>query len=169
MPGLDKNRDEREIIVFDLVPVNTAAASVKDEAAAVSESTPASLESIEELRAAAYEAANTSTPPARNGEAKRTWYERSSKVRNYVLARAKGVCEACDRDAPFRKRDGTPYLEPHHTTRLADEGLDHPGSVGAICPTCHRRIHSGSDGKEWNRQLQIRVKIKESDTHVKLK
>jgi 5-methylcytosine-specific restriction protein A len=53
--------------------------------------------------------------------------------------------------------DGTPYLETHHTTRLADEGLDHPQTVGAICPTCHRRIHSGIDGDAWNKQLKQRL------------
>jgi 5-methylcytosine-specific restriction protein A len=169
VPGIDKNQDAREIIVFDLVPVNTAAAFIKDVAVAVPESTPGPLESIEVLRAAAYEAANPSAAPARTGDAKRIWYERSDKVRNYVFARAKGVCEACDLEAPFLKRDGTPYLEPHHTTRLADEGLDHPSSVGAICPTCHRRIHSGNDGKEWNRQLQVRVRNKEAYADQKFK
>ncbi len=82
-------------------------------------------------------------------------------MRDYVLARARGKCEACDQDAPFVKRDGTPYLEPHHTTRLADEGPDHPAWVAAICPTCHRRIHSGQDGAEWNSRLEERLKQKE--------
>jgi 5-methylcytosine-specific restriction protein A len=159
--GLDKNRDERKIIVFELVPVNTAAPLGKKAEIPEPESTPAISEPIEVLRAVAYSAANTSAPPARTGDTKRTWYERSDQVRKYVLARAKGICEACESKAPFLKRDGSPYLEPHHTTRLADEGLDHPSSVGAICPTCHRRIHSGNDGREWNRQLQIRLKKKE--------
>ena len=61
-------------------------------------------------------------------------------------------------------RDGTPYLEPHHTTRLADEGLDHPATVGAICPTCHRRIHSGADGAAWNERLLKRIAEKEQAT-----
>lgn len=43
--------------------------------------------------------------------------------------------------APFQRKDGTPYLEPHHIQRLADEGPDHPKWVGAVCPSCHREIH----------------------------
>jgi hypothetical protein len=36
-----------------------------------------------------------------------------------------------------------------------------PKAIGAICPTCHRRIHSGEDGLSWNRKLQERLKEKE--------
>jgi hypothetical protein len=40
-----------------------------------------------------------------------------------------------------------PNLEPHHIRRLADGGPDHPRWVAALCPTCHRRVHHGVDGK----------------------
>jgi 5-methylcytosine-specific restriction enzyme A len=116
---------------------------------------------LEALRRAAYEAASTVSAQPRVGDANRTWRQRSRQVRDYVLARAKGICEACGEKAPFVRRDGTPYLEPHHTTRLADEGLDHPRYVGAICPTCHRRIHSGRDGKAWNKHLQDNLSTRE--------
>jgi 5-methylcytosine-specific restriction enzyme A len=115
----------------------------------------------EELRRAAYAASSGDKMISKASNAKRSWYERSAKVRDYVLIRSKGICEACDQPAPFLKKDGNPYLEPHHTTRLADEGPDHPAWVGAICPTCHRRIHSGEDGAMWNEQLQERLKAKE--------
>ena len=49
---------------------------------------------------------------------------------------------------------GTPYLEPHHTTRLSDGGPDHPRCVGAICPYCHREIHFGENGAEKNINLR---------------
>lgn len=109
----------------------------------------------------AYEAA--ANPAANNGARtmRQMWYARSEQVRQYVLARASCACEACDAQAPFKRRDGTPYLEPHHTTRLADEGLDHLASVEAIGPTCHRRIHSGEDGADWNAPLMKRIAAKE--------
>jgi len=156
--GPDKNKQQRKILVFDLVPV-TSAAEHQD----ADEST-ATTAPLEDLRKAAYSAAKA-TGSARNGfGSKRNWYERSQQVRKYVLARAGGVCEACDQPAPFARKDGTPYLEPHHTTRLADEGPDHPQSVGAVCPNCHRKIHSGAEGEAWNSRLKERLIKKEPPT-----
>jgi 5-methylcytosine-specific restriction protein A len=141
--GTDRNLNARQIILFDLVPVKSAAVSNDVD---VGETLPPPQRTLEELRAAAYAAAKTPGQNQKTSDTKRSWYERSAIVRDYVLARAKGVCEACDQKVPFLKKNGTPYLEPHHTHRLADEGPDHPEWVGAICPTCHRRIHSGQDG-----------------------
>jgi len=121
---------------------------------------PEMVAPLSELRQKAYDAASTAVASGAR-ISKQTWYARSEQVRQYVLARANGYCEACDEIAPFNRRDGTPYLEPHHTTRLADEGLDHPATVGAICPTCHRRIHSGVDGASWNERLLKRIADKE--------
>ena len=61
----------------------------------------------------------------------------------------------------FETVAGTPYLEPHHIDRLSDGGLDRPDVVGAICPTCHRRIHHGSDGKTLNDRLREAIASKE--------
>lgn len=82
---------------------------------------------------------------------------RSLAIHLYVLRRAEGHCEGCRGAAPFRKRDGTPYLEPHHTTRLADDGPDHPAHVIGLCPTCHRRAHYAKDAKIFNRRLKKRA------------
>lgn len=79
---------------------------------------------------------------------------RSDAVRAYVLKRAGGTCEGCLEPAPFSTRKGSPYLEPHHTTRVADGGPDHPAHVIALCPTCHRRVHHGEDGQTYNAALK---------------
>lgn len=156
--GLDKDQQKRQIIVFNLVPVTTVASGSE----MVELNTAISLHlPLEELRQAAYRASNIAKTQVKTSDAKQSWYERSETVRTYVLARASGICEACDQAAPFVRKDGTPYLEPHHTKRLADNGPDHPAWVGAICPNCHRRIHSGEDGDSWNKQLQARLKSKE--------
>ena len=86
-------------------------------------------------------------------QAMKNLYVRSKSVRDYVLLRSRGECESCHEPAPFKRVDGSPYLEPHHTTRVSDGGLDHPRFVGAICPTCHREIHHGLDGKRRNAEL----------------
>lgn len=61
--------------------------------------------------------------------------------------------------APFMRSNGEPYLEPHHTRRLADGGPDHPRWVGAVCPTCHREIHHGQSGRTKNDQLQKKLAL----------
>lgn len=72
-------------------------------------------------------------------------YERNPYVVAEVLDRANGVCERCDSPAPFeRKKDGSPYLEVHHKTRLADGGKDTVQNAVALCPNCHRELHFGA-------------------------
>src|SRR5262249_16022686 len=101
--------------------------------------------SIEELRELAYLSARSSVKPKKRMASYRT---RSLRIHSYVLRRAAGHCEGCNTLAPFRKRDGTPYLEPHHTRSLAaDDGPDYPATVIALCPTCHRRAHHSEDAK----------------------
>jgi 5-methylcytosine-specific restriction protein A len=159
VPRPDRKKEIRDAIVFSLVPVSTDAHA--DLSIPIDPTEKAPTPPLSKLRSAAY-AAVTEPPPHVNPiEARRNWYRRSEAVKKYVLARANGKCESCDQPAPFKKKEGTPYLEPHHTHRLADEGPDHPMWVGALCPNCHRRIHSGEDGKDWNLRLQERLKLME--------
>lgn len=160
-PGKDKT--SRAAIVFSLIPVSTEAHTNEKAPIAPTENDAEHAPAISNLKAAAYEAAGE--PPRTTPiEARQSWFKRSEAVKRYVLARAGGKCEACEAPAPFKKKRGEPYLEPHHTQRLADDGPDHPRWVGAICPNCHRRIHSGEDGKEWNFRLQERLKILEPES-----
>lgn len=90
-------------------------------------------------------------------------YTRSPAIREYVKARADGVCEACDSPAPFENRDGDPYLHAHHIHELSDGGSDTINSVAAVCPNCHYRIHHGRNGDEYNQELLERIKAIESE------
>jgi hypothetical protein len=80
-------------------------------------------------------------------------YYRSQAVRTYVQLRARGYCEGCDQPAPFINSEGLPYLESHHTIRVADGGPDHPHWVIALCPSCHRHAHHAHDAREFNANL----------------
>lgn len=116
--------------------------------------------SLEELR----ERAETdSTETAKSSTTTTTQYSRSQAVREYVLALADGTCEACGEPAPFEKPNGEPYLETHHVFRVSDEGMDDLDVVAAICPTCHRRIHHGQGGNEYNKQLIEKLREKRDD------
>ena len=71
-------------------------------------------------------------------------YERNPDVVAEVLCRANGYCEDCGSEAPFmRKKDGTPYLEVHHKTLIAEGGEDTVENAEALCPNCHRKKHFG--------------------------
>lgn len=85
-------------------------------------------------------------------------YTRSQEVREYVLARADGVCEGCGESAPFTSKTGEPYLHAHHVHELSDGGSDTPDTVIALCPNCHYRVHHGEDGDKYNQNLLEKVK-----------
>lgn len=109
---------------------------------------------IDELRKAALLSAR---PSATEKERKLIYRVRSKAIHLYVLHRANGTCEGCSAVAPFRKADGRPYIEPHHTTRLADDGPDHPAKVIGLCPNCHRRAHYAEDAVPFNRSLKRKL------------
>ena len=90
-------------------------------------------------------------------------YYRSHAVKKYALARSEGICEACNSPAPFKTAKNEPYLEVHHLFRVADGGPDDPDGVAAICPTCHRRIHHGYDGKDFNKRVAAEIRKKEME------
>jgi len=140
---------DRQVIVFHLLPENEQTETTTT----LAHSEPAVV-LLDELRRRAYAAIR---PPGErpSREARRNYYERSAAVRSYVLTRADGRCEACRRPSPFRRPDGTLYLEPHHTRRVADGGPDHPRWVAAVCPNCHAEVHHGERGAEVNRSLEV--------------
>jgi 5-methylcytosine-specific restriction enzyme A len=151
--GSDRSGNIRRAIVFHLVPV-------AEEGAELETAPPPASVSLEELRKRATAAAGPARESKREGS-NRTYRLRSEAVRQYVLARANGVCESCDKPAPFSTLAGTPYLEPHHIRRLTDGGPDDPRAMGAVCPNCHREIHHGTNGQKRNLELQARVTRKE--------
>ena len=148
--GPDRTGKDRKIIIFHLLPVDQAdVLTVTDEAPAAEKI----ADDLNAAREAAFAAASSAGSGSAGIEARRTLFRRAKAVRDYVLLRASGVCMGCDQPAPFKARDGSPYLEAHHTRRLSDGGLDHPRYVAAVCPTCHARIHRGEGGEELNQKL----------------
>jgi 5-methylcytosine-specific restriction protein A len=160
--GPDRNGDERDIIVFHLLRVSEPAADLVPPSTEPTAQTIATPPSLTDARIRAIAACSGKQGGA-GQEAVQTIYARSGAVRDYVILRAQGKCEGCLTSAPFMGMDGLPYLEAHHTTRLSDGGIDHPRFVAALCPTCHRRVHYGSDGRGMNQALQAKLKLLEPD------
>ena len=74
--------------------------------------------------------------------AETTQYERDPYVAEYVKKRAAGDCELCSTPAPFITKNGFPYLEAHHIVWLSEGGDDSVQNTVALCPNCHRKMHS---------------------------
>ena len=158
--GPDRDGADRDIIVFHMMRVD----SIQDAPASGYEASVVQVAtSLNGARARALAACFGPAGPAGTAAVK-TLYQRSRAVRDYVLMRAGGSCEGCGSTAPFLGIDGQPYLEAHHTTRLSDGGLDHPRFVAALCPTCHRRVHYGQDGKNVNKRLSEWLAVNEPIT-----
>lgn len=159
--GEDRNQVMRSVIVFELA-VETPAIGVPDPDPVDNPGKKPKRwnESFSRLREDAYSDSFESMPPA---ERKAYIYHRSSTIKTYVLRRSQGFCEGCGNEAPFHTPKSMPYLEPHHIRRRADAGPDHPQWVIALCPNCHRRVHYGEDGSEYNVELAARaLSIEES-------
>jgi 5-methylcytosine-specific restriction protein A len=148
----DREGNERDAIVFELRPIDAVRTAPED----VILPPDASLQT---LRRQAIEAARATVA---TGTATVSVYERSRRVCAYVYARAAGVCEHCENDAPFSRPNGTPYLEAHHIRRLTDGGPDDPRTMIALCPNCHREAHSSANRDEVNLQMQTVVNRREA-------
>lgn len=140
----DRNENMRDAIRFELVPAGGLETDIEK----------GSLNELptDEL----YDQAERSVKgesTTQTASASGTTYPRSEIVRQYALRVADGVCQGCGEDAPFQNKNGEPFLEVHHLHRRSDGGADHPDNVIALCPNCHRRIHHGQDGKEFNQTL----------------
>lgn len=117
---------------------------------------------INDLREQAKEAAIEEVPESIiTSSQSKPQYARSQEVRDYVLARAKGICEGCGEPAPFISKTGKPYLHAHHIHELSDGGSDTPDTVIALCPNCHYHVHHGEGGDQYNQELFETVQEKE--------
>lgn len=73
-------------------------------------------------------------------------FNRNQYVVAEVLDRANGICERCNKPAPFTKDcDNLPYLEVHHKIPLAENGGDTVENAIGLCPNCHRQAHYGKN------------------------
>lgn len=148
----DANDSLRRAIVFELA-VDSGREEPSDFAEPNSEyATKRRLQScsLEKLRQLALQRAS---PSASASERRINVRQRSQAIRAYVMTRASGVCEGCEKEAPFVTTQGRPFLEAHHVSRVSDGGPDHPRWVIALCPNCHRRVHYGQNGEEYNARL----------------
>ncbi|WLH67351.1 HNH endonuclease signature motif containing protein [Pseudomonas sp. FP2309] len=84
-------------------------------------------------------------------------FARALHVRKQVQQLAGGICEGCDKPAPFVGEDGRPFLEVHHVKHLAQKGSDRITNAVALCPNCHQRCHRSSDREAFTEGLYAKI------------
>jgi 5-methylcytosine-specific restriction protein A len=80
-----------------------------------------------------------------------TTFERNVYVTEFAKRRAKGVCQLCDKPAPFNDKRGIPFLESHHIVWLSKGGEDTIENTVALCPNCHRKMHTLNSKEDINK------------------
>ena len=68
-------------------------------------------------------------------------FERNEYISEYSRRKANGKCLLCKSNAPFKNKNGEPYLEIHHIKWLANGGKDNLENTVALCPNCHKKMH----------------------------
>lgn len=81
-------------------------------------------------------------------------FTRSMYIKEYAKRVAQGICQLCDKEAPFLDKQGNPFLEVHHINYLSNGGEDKIDNVVALCPNCHRRIHMLEDEEDFKKILK---------------
>lgn len=81
--------------------------------------------------------------------------DRNPHVKEYAKIRAAGVCQLCEKKAPFNTTNGEPFLEVHHVDYLRNNGDDSWDNVVALCPNCHRKIHSLENKDDYNKLKRL--------------
>lgn len=88
-------------------------------------------------------------------------YDRSPTIANYVKEIAKGICQLCEKEAPFNDKNDHPFLHAHHIEYLSSGGLDTIDNCIAVCPNCHAQIHV-LERKKDKEKLLDKVKNRKS-------
>ena len=81
--------------------------------------------------------------------------QRSSLVSSIVKERAAGVCQLCNKPAPFYNKSGEAYLECHHVVWIAKGGADEVNNAVALCPNCHRKMHILDDPEDVEKLKEV--------------
>ena len=82
---------------------------------------------------------------------------RSKIIHEWIYVERRAFVKDAARRHPFFGRMAPRIWEPHHTQRVADEGPDHPATIIALCPTCHKRVHHAQDRLTYNRKLMAKL------------
>lgn len=139
----DDSGNPRKVWMFPIKPVDDV--TIDSEAFKSYENTrKAKVQTLtkDELKAKAKE---SSKKAASSRNVTTTTYVRDQSISEYAKKCAEGICQLCGKPAPFKDKNGSPYLESHHIIWLAAGGADSVDNTIALCPNCHRKMHVIND------------------------
>lgn len=154
-PGAGKRSGDK-LLLFHLVPVKEVFAPEADDDKEYLSGEDLTLKPLREKLLI------RERGPIRGYLATKEFRKGNAQISAYAKLRARGICENCDKAAPFKDKDGEPFLEVHHINRLADDGPDISGNMAAICPNCHREAHFCSDTLGFRERLGQKIGEKEA-------
>lgn len=77
-------------------------------------------------------------------------YKRDNAKAKRALVISKYKCNLNEDHMTFESKSGHPYMEAHHLIPLGEQSkfansLDVDANIVSLCPTCHRKLHHGTD------------------------
>ena len=148
----DDDGNSRTVWMFPVKPINKVSIGNKEfDAYENVRKTKVRALTKAELRARAKE---SSKKEVSSRNVLSTTYVRDQNIAEYAKEWAEGICQLCGETAPFKDRNGSPYLESHHIIWLADGGSDSIDNTIALCPNCHRKMHVINDQADVNALLE---------------
>ena len=125
----------RKVWIFPITPIDSSEELKDPDPVKVAKLSLKELDARSQMVAGPHEPKLSTTPV----------YYRDPYIKEKVKRIADGKCQLCGKEAPFKDKNGIPYLEEHHVKQLAAGGSDTLDNVVAICPNCHRKIHILND------------------------
>jgi 5-methylcytosine-specific restriction enzyme A len=154
---LDDKSNERKVWMFPLGVTSKAKINLPShsQVTAISDNRRKKVESLSTASLKRFAQASSKKTSPRDVTTKQ--YPRSEFIAEYTKRMANGVCDLCRSIAPFKTKKGKPYLENHHIVWLSKDGVDDISNAVALCPNCHRKMHS-LNAKADREKLLSRVK-----------
>lgn len=135
----DSNNQSRNVWIFPLKLIDSSALIREEDYEHATQTRARAAKKLSD--AELLERVQNSSTTAGIVEVKSKRRQRSPYIVELANRRANGICQLCNKPAPFEK-NGTPYLEVHHIVPLADQGDDSLSNTVALCPNCHRKMHA---------------------------
>ncbi len=138
-----------ETDIFDLslaydqeVEEESSSINVKEAALINKKAKNANLQNLDELLNELEEELKNTEPKIKRRLA--LTISRNTTIAKLIKEKSNYTCEICGEEG-FLMENGGKYTEVHHIEELSKSMKDSPKNLMAVCPTCHKILHYGTD------------------------